>query len=370
MTRADRVKGVREYIGLPLLYNHWYVAGMVEEFTRRPIAKTLLVRSIVFYRIESGELTALQNRCLHRSFPLAESTVDGDDIVCGYHGIRYRPDGAIARVPCQLSVPNRSLRAYPVREIGPFVFIWMGDQDTPDTDKLPDLPFLSDPGYRTMLGATDFAGSYLLMHENLNDLTHFAYLHRETFRFDDSFFDLPTTVEQRPEGIYCNRIDDDPRRATGALPPQIRERARGKPAERWDGGMVVSPGVFQGYAPIFVGDPQSDDREVFKAHIMHFLTPETPSSTHYWWSVSNNFALDDDAHYTFMQAHLEKGFEEDRWAVGQMQRLLEIDETPYSELSVQGDKAGLLFRRRVVDWVNDEYGASEQAMPAPTQSHD
>ncbi len=357
----DRVKNVRDYIALPLLYDHWYVAGLGEEFTHQPSAKTLLERSIVFYRTQSGELTALQNRCLHRSFPLAESTVVDDDIVCGYHGARYGPDGTIVRIPCQANTPNRALRTYPVREIGPFVFIWMGDPASPDTDKLPDLPFLSDPGYRSMLGATDVAGSYLLMLENLNDLTHFAYLHRETFRFDDSFFDLPTTVEQRPEGIYCNRIDTDPRRATGALPPAIRERVRGRPAERWDGGMAVSPGVFQGYAPIIVGEPDTDGREVFETHIMHFLTPETATSAHYWWSVSNDFALDDDAFYTFMQGHLEKGFEEDRWAVDKMQRLLEVDTTPFKEMSVQGDKAGLLFRRRMVDWVNEEYGSSEPA---------
>ena len=82
MNYREQIRSVKDYINMPLLYNHWYVAGFGEEFGRRPKAKTLLNRSIVFYRTEAGELTAFQNRCLHRSFPLAEASVEGDDLVC------------------------------------------------------------------------------------------------------------------------------------------------------------------------------------------------------------------------------------------------------------------------------------------------
>ncbi|MEL7186866.1 MAG: Rieske 2Fe-2S domain-containing protein, partial [Pseudomonadota bacterium] len=147
---SSSIKSVKDYIRLPLVYEHWYVAGLVSDFGEDPQAKTLLERSIVFYRTESGELTAFQNRCLHRSFPLSKGFVEGENLVCRYHGIRYAPDGTIAKIPCQQQASNRRLHKYPLREVGPFVFIWMGDPDQPDESRFPNLPFLDDPEYRTI----------------------------------------------------------------------------------------------------------------------------------------------------------------------------------------------------------------------------
>ncbi|MEM7704510.1 MAG: aromatic ring-hydroxylating dioxygenase subunit alpha [Pseudomonadota bacterium] len=354
MDYADHIKSVKSYIRLPLVYNHWYVAGLAEEFTREPRAKTLLERSIVFYRTEAGEPVAFQNRCLHRSFPLAKGYLEGDNLVCRYHGLRYAPDGSIARIPCQEKTSKRRLHKYPLREMGPFVFIWMGDPEQPDESTLPDLPFLSDPGFRTVFDSADYQGSYMLMQENLNDLTHFAYLHKDTFYFGDFFFELPTEVKKVDGRVWCNRIDKDPR-SIGILPPDIQERIKDRPVERWDGGMFVSPGVFKGYAPIYVGEPDAPDREVFKQHIMHYLTPETRSSTHYWWSMSNDFALDNEAYYAGLKSHLAEGFAEDRWACNHMQTLLDNDHIDYNEMKIAGDQAGLLFRRVMLDWVQQEY---------------
>ncbi len=360
MEYADSIKSVKDYIRLPLVYDHWYVAGLVDEFTGPPQAKTLLERAIVFYRTENGELNAFQNRCLHRSFPLSEGFVKGDNLVCRYHGIHYAPDGTIARIPCQDQASKRRLHKYPLREIGPFVFIWMGDPDQPDESRFPDLSFLDSPDFRTIHEAMHIDGNYLLMHENLNDLTHFAFLHKDSFRIGEFFFDLPTQVEKRTKGVWCNRIDKDPERTIVILPPDIQEEVRGKPIERWDGGMSESPGVFNGYAPIFVGDPDSDERQTFKQHIVHYMTPETRTSTHYYWSISNDYALDNDAYYTGLKQHLSNGFAEDKWACDLMQNLLDDDRVDYKEMIIAGDKAGLLFRRVMLDWVKQELPASQQ----------
>ncbi|MEM1190440.1 MAG: aromatic ring-hydroxylating dioxygenase subunit alpha [Pseudomonadota bacterium] len=361
---VDMIKSVKEYVRMPLLYNHWYVAGLTEEFGRELKERTLLERSLVFYRTEAGELTALQNRCLHRSFPLSQSRLEGDNVVCGYHGIRYNPAGEIVKVPCQSSCPKKKLHKYPIREMGPFVFIWMGDPDAADESKLPDLPFLSDPNFRTFHGAVDLKGNYLFMHENLNDLTHFAYLHQESFKFDDGFFDLPTTVEKTDEGIFCNRIDTSWEGATGALPPSWKEALAGKKVVRQDGGVSVSPGVFKGYIPITVGDEGDEDHQVLMSYVMHYLTPETASTSHYWFSMSNDYSQDDDAYYEFYQAHIAKGFDEDLWAVEHMQNLIDNDKIDFDEMIIAGDQAGMLFRRVLLAWAMEEYGEDLSAARA------
>src|SRR5262245_58537698 len=37
-----------------------------------------------------GTVTAIDNVCLHRGGPLAQGVVDGDKIVCPWHGWQYR----------------------------------------------------------------------------------------------------------------------------------------------------------------------------------------------------------------------------------------------------------------------------------------
>ncbi|MFM2371198.1 MAG: hypothetical protein RIS85_920, partial [Pseudomonadota bacterium] len=112
----------------PFLFDCWYVAGFGAEFGRELMARTLLGRPLVFYRRQDGAPVAMSDRCVHRSFPLSRSKLDGDTIVCGYHGLRYDSDGACVEAPalggqCPAGI---GVRSYMLREQGPLVWIWMG----------------------------------------------------------------------------------------------------------------------------------------------------------------------------------------------------------------------------------------------------
>ncbi|MEM8920283.1 MAG: aromatic ring-hydroxylating dioxygenase subunit alpha, partial [Pseudomonadota bacterium] len=334
---TSMIKSVKDYVKLPFVYNHWYVAGTTEEFTTTPSSKILLNRSLVFYRTPAGEVVAMQDRCLHRSFPLSEGYLEDDKLVCRYHGIRYNPDGSIARIPCQKSTSTKKLHRYPTVERGPFVFIWMGDPDQPDMEKLPDMPYLDDPAYRTVHGFMPLEGNYLLLQENLNDLTHFAYLHKDTFPFDDAFFDLEEHLEITPNGApFLNRIEKNPPPQKLALPPEVLGEIEGKLVERWDGGAALGPGVFQGYAPVFVGAEDDPSRRVLKQYVCHYMTPETEKTSHYFWSMSNDYAIENDMFYSMLTQHLGAGFDEDKWAVQLMQDRLDNDHIEFDEMIIAG----------------------------------
>ena len=47
----------------------------------------------------------LDDRCPHRAAPLSMGTLDGDQVVCPYHGFTYAADGTCVRVPSQRNVP-------------------------------------------------------------------------------------------------------------------------------------------------------------------------------------------------------------------------------------------------------------------------
>ena len=85
--------------------NQWYVAAYGREVGRELFARTVLGEPIVFYRTESGEVVALADRCVHRRFPLSESRLEGDRIICGYHGFTYDRAGSCVSVPGQTPDP-------------------------------------------------------------------------------------------------------------------------------------------------------------------------------------------------------------------------------------------------------------------------
>lgn len=354
------IRDTKNYINLPLLHEHWYVAGLVEEFGRELIGRTLLEKSIVFYRTEAGELVALQNRCLHRSFPLSESTLSGDNIICGYHGIEYSPHGEIKNVPCQAQCPKGKLRKYPTAELGPLVFIWMGNPDNADESLLPEMPYLENSEILSVHGAMHMDGSYLLMQENLNDLTHFTFLHSETFGaasalLGDSFLELPVEFEERNGVTGCYRVDKRSDVVKVDMGPELSAAVGDSDVWNWNGGITHSPGVWLGENFFYVEDPAPGQPECYRTYINHFVTPETKGTCHYWYAMTNEFTPPNPEVEAMMKGMLGQAFNEDVFAVKHMQKLLTDDTTDYTEINVNGDKAGVLIRRKMLEWVKEEY---------------
>ncbi len=361
MNKLDNViRDTQRYIRLPLLHEHWYVAGLAEEFGREPIGRTLLERSIVFYRTEAGDLIALQNRCLHRSYPLSESKLRGDNIVCGYHGIEYSPDGEIKDVPCQTQCPKGKLRKYPTKEVGPFVFIWMGDPDRADEDALPEMPYVENNEYFSLHDAKYIEGNYLLMQDNLNDLTHFVFIHANTFlaapnSIDESFLEHPVEYEERGGITGCYRVIDKTELVQLDLAPELREVVGERRLRNWNGGVSHSPGVWLGENFVLVDDPAPGHPDSYRTYINHYVTPETHDTCHYWYSITNDFRKPDPELAAMSKQFVGAAFEEDVVAVKHMQKLLDVDRTDHHEISINGDRAAVMFRRKTLEWVLAEY---------------
>src|SRR5579863_2864850 len=70
----------------------------------KPHSITLLDEKLVLYRA-GGRVVAAKDVCIHRGVPLSCGWIDGDEIVCAYHGFRYGADGRCTRVPAQPDLP-------------------------------------------------------------------------------------------------------------------------------------------------------------------------------------------------------------------------------------------------------------------------
>jgi phenylpropionate dioxygenase-like ring-hydroxylating dioxygenase large terminal subunit len=132
------------------LTNCWYVAAWSEELGTDPLARTLLDRPVVLYRNRAGAPVALEDRCCHRALPLSMGEVIGDDIRCGYHGLRFDSAGRCVDVPGQSKIPpGARVESYPVVERHRMVWIWMGEPERADAGAIPDLFWQDDPAWVT-----------------------------------------------------------------------------------------------------------------------------------------------------------------------------------------------------------------------------
>jgi phenylpropionate dioxygenase-like ring-hydroxylating dioxygenase large terminal subunit len=328
----------------PFINNQWYVAGRTEDFGRELCERTLLGRSLVIWRTEAGEPRAFQNRCAHRAFPLAKSWLEGDAIRCRYHGAKYNDQGEMIEVPCQEHCPRVKLRTYPLVEQGPLVWIWMGEPEKVAEIPVPETPFFGD-GWRWITGDHHMMANYLLMTENLMDLSHIPFLHHDTFRFPKEYAAIPVEVETDGNQMRFRRAHTSGHHRALLPTPALTERLDREGYGVNSYTQLVHPGFVYGYVDVESHAPPANAQKMFSSRIVHFMTPESENTSHYWYFHARNFALDDDAHDQVVAEIVGSAFAEDMEAMHALQKLHDTDTHPYREVHFAGDKPTVTMRR-------------------------
>jgi len=325
------------------VFNAWYVAGFSSEFSRDLLARTILGRPLVFYRTGDGQPIALSDRCVHRSYPLSKSTLDGDTIICGYHGLRYDVDGSCIEAPAVKECPRGiGVRSYRLREQGPLVWIWMGDE--PAAEKLPLGDWVSNADWPASQQYYHLPASYIALHENLLDLTHLSYLHANSFGTPD-YASAPYEIDLDDEkGRFALTRSVVPTR----LPPVWGEPTglMGRDAARITMSEFLSPAAHVVSAHFYGLDVPEEERGNAGIKTAHLPTPETATSTHYFIHHGRNFAQDDPSVTDFMQDQLTVAFTEDVVGLSEVEQMIAAtpDEDQY-EISLASDRPGLAMRR-------------------------
>ena len=160
--------------------NCWYMAGWSRDFGRDELkAVTMLNEQIVIYRKNDGGLVALQDRCCHRFAPLSLGRIENDDLRCMYHGLKFAPSGKCIEIPGQSKIPPQAcVRAYPITDKYSGAWVWMGEPALADESLIPDFVGIDDPRWAMLPGRMDYNANYMLINDNLLDLSHIPFLHR------------------------------------------------------------------------------------------------------------------------------------------------------------------------------------------------
>ncbi len=346
----------------PFIRNAWYVACFSEDVPHgRPFGRKLLGENVAFYRKLDGTVVAMKDRCPHRSFPLSASRVDGDEIVCGYHGIRYDSEGRCKLVPTQAGAPRAlHVPTFKVIETAPVVWIWMGDPAVAERTPLPPAPWMLDgSGWATSRSYLNVKASYVFLHENLLDLSHLTYLHAATFGTPD-YAKAPFETELGSDTIVVRRTVQPTR-----LPPiyanplnmQGVDAARIVTSTFWTPGLSVSAVVLRN-----LEEPEAErtDHHIRTAQL---VTPCDHTSVHYHFIVARDFAVEDKEASAFILKGIQAAFAEDVFALENIARVRREDpDQDFIERSIASDKAGVTLRRRL-----NMLAEQETAGPATAQ---
>jgi phenylpropionate dioxygenase-like ring-hydroxylating dioxygenase large terminal subunit len=156
----------------------WHPVCRSDALARDPLATQLLGEALVVWRDSAGRPHAFADLCIHRGTALSLGWVDGDRIVCPYHGWQYGVDGGCKLIP-QLPDPTRipgKARVASFRCEERHGLVWVSlDEPRWETPRVAEL---EAPDWITIYaGPYSWSADASRQIENFTDFGHFAWVH-------------------------------------------------------------------------------------------------------------------------------------------------------------------------------------------------
>jgi phenylpropionate dioxygenase-like ring-hydroxylating dioxygenase large terminal subunit len=189
----------------PVLRRFWYAVMPMTKLDAGPQPFTLLGEKIVLWKRADGSPAALRDRCCHRTARLSKGSVEGDHIVCGYHGWTYDGRGACVRIPQnpEMQIPaGARVPAFHCQQR--FGYAWVALDE-------PLMPLLDTEeealGYRRIHQFDEtWSTGALRMMENSFDSAHFAFVHKGTFGQAGQHKPENFRLEETPYGFEATMV--------------------------------------------------------------------------------------------------------------------------------------------------------------------
>jgi vanillate O-demethylase monooxygenase subunit len=353
---------------MPFLKNVWYVAANAYELDAdQPnsgvVSRTICNEQVALFRNSDGTIAAIHDRCPHRFVPLSMGKRVGDSLQCGYHGLRFDGTGACVEAPHDddSQKARACVRAYPAVERDRLIWMWMGDVAQADPALIPAFDFFSDTDtYTSCQGYSYIKGNYQLISDNLLDLSHIHYLHPGIHE-GSNFEDFTNKVQREGDTVWSmlwrhHYYVNPAQRPIFGMEGDASD-VEGQGHARWD-----APGVL--FVDTAFWDHGKSYGEGWNTPNAHLITPETETTSHYFWGSGRNFARDNEQFTLGTAATMKNVFEtQDGPMVEAQQRDMgeSTDFLDHKPIILKADAAGVLARRIMQQKIRAEQTGLQEA---------
>ena len=347
------------------LRNTWYVAALAKELDAQAfLSRKLLDVSMLMYRKADGTPVAMQDRCPHRFAPLSLGKRVGDEVQCLYHGLRFDSSGACTHSPHgDGQVPARAcVRSFALVERYGFLWIWMGDAHRADATLIPHYPLLDNPlptavghGYMHM------PANYELIVDNVMDLSHVDHVHGPLLNTAGRLSPQkpPVTEDGNSVLVRWEWQQHPPMGLFAPLLPDPAGEAEQFVQVQWTApsNMFLTVGAVQG---------SRDYERGLISWDFHLVTPESETSTHYFFGSLRNFMVDNAS---FNDAKLENMIytfktEDEPLIAAQQAEMGTTDFWSLKPALLSCDAAPVKARRRLQKLIDEENALPQTAARA------
>jgi phthalate 4,5-dioxygenase oxygenase subunit len=170
-----------------LMRRHWVPALLSEQLVESdgvPVRVRLFGEDLVAFRDTDGRIGVLGEHCPHRRASLFFGRNEECGLRCLYHGWKFDVDGNVLEM---VSEPNESRfaekinhKAYPTREAGGFIWVYMGPRD-----RMPEFeppPWAPTPDVKVSIVKIDLPCNWAQIMEGNIDSAHSSSLHSSSIR--------------------------------------------------------------------------------------------------------------------------------------------------------------------------------------------
>jgi phenylpropionate dioxygenase-like ring-hydroxylating dioxygenase large terminal subunit len=344
--------------------NFWYPLCTTEELQDKPLQLEIFSLKLVAFRDLAGVAHVLSDTCAHRGGSLSKGWVEGDCVVCPYHGWQYAGTGACATIPSQAKgkPPGRAkVDSYPVDERYGIVFAFLGDLSASERQPIYDIPQIGLEGWRASKPAVmDVNCYYERSVENGLDPYHNEFVHAS----QGLPIPNPATAvfEDIPWGtkfmVGYGELQEK---------PSDTEELRSNPDELRAGSWYYGPNTL-------ITDIQFTATNSFIQYA--FEAPISETVTRIYLVNLRNVMLEPELDEKVMQINRTVALED----VAILENLwpLRTPDTTTKELLTEGDEMVLRYRKHLKEWdtkgwridvkeINKSVGDIAYAIPCPAR---
>ncbi|MHA4869925.1 Rieske 2Fe-2S domain-containing protein [Duganella sp. PWIR1] len=308
--------------------NCWYVAAWDYEISGKTLFKcTIINQPVVIYIKEDGGYVAMEDRCCHRALPLSMGRLEGDELRCMYHGLKFAPNGQCTEMPGQDRIsPGACVKVFPVVKAHNWIWVWMGDPQKADPVLIPACVGLDTPGLQHRTGHIEYDAYYELINDNLLDFSHLGYVHPTSFGTSEDWAYTRPKITRLERGVRVQRwVSNQASRVAGP----------GNKVDIWGTYDYMLPGVMimnmrvtpagSAEANNMMAPDLETTPTIFSQYSCQAVTPITDTRSRYSFSVLTS---DEDAQRGLLDAfwqNTRQAFEEDRLVIEAQSKAMALE---------------------------------------------